>query len=102
MEKKLVMRDACLHTGNGGTIRLKAAFFSGRILFECYEPSTLLSYLTKGQFAGSLSPDTYLCGVVIPGEGAFIELRDQFGSLAHDVIKMNDAQANELLIDRIW
>ena len=72
----------------------------GVTLIECSEAAALLNYLdTERDF--KFSPECYLRGVVIPGEGAFFDLFDSFGSSARNVVHLSEKQSHDLILSRI-
>ena len=72
----------------------------GTTLIQCYEPQEMMNYFDVGDEV-RLSSDCYIKGAVVPGEGAFFDLFDSFGTLINDVISLNDQEADELLFSRI-
>lgn len=98
----MMMHPACLRTEDGQGIPLQVATWEGTTLLECRDPQAFLRQVAEGRSELSLSPDTYLRGVVIPGEGAFFQLRDPFGLVADDVLSLGEEEARLRLLDRIW
>lgn len=73
----------------------------GVTLLQCFEPAVLLSYLNVNRDYKLLGEECYVKGVAIPGEGAFFDLFDAFGSLTRDIVRLTDQQSEELILSRI-
>ncbi|HZE96327.1 MAG TPA: hypothetical protein VE981_04840 [Planctomycetota bacterium] len=92
-----------LHTRSGTRIPVRVETSrEGKTLVECHEPGPFLEHITEGRVRGPLGPDTILRGVVIPLEGATFTLFDQFGVVADEIVRLNDEEAHQRLLDALW
>ena len=96
------MKQVFLHTDQGRSIPLLVATCDDNIVLECREPGDFLKHLTDTPHSADLAPDVYLRGVIIPEEGAFFQLRDRFGTLVYEIVRLSHPQAKRLLLERIW
>ena len=70
----------------------------GVALIECSEPLAFMTYL---DIKGKVNANCYLRGIAIPGEGAFFDLFDRFGSIMRDVMRLSDKKSKDLLLSKI-
>ncbi len=96
------MKQVLLHTDQGRSIPLLMATSDDNIVLECREPRDFLKHLTDTPHPPDLAPDVYLRGVIVPEEGAFFQLRDRFGTLVDEIVRLSDTQALRLILERIW
>ena len=100
--REQTMRHVLLHTDQGRSIPLLMATHDDNIVLECREPGDFLNHVANFSHPAELAPDVYLRSVTIPEEGAFFQLRDQFGTLVDEIVRLSNPQAKRLLLDRIW
>lgn len=101
MNDLLPMRSAILEADGGERIPLQVARHEDRLLLECWEPGRFLALVCARPGPHALPPDTYLRGVVIPGEGAIFQLLDPLGVVVEEAGRLNCHQADRLVLDRI-
>lgn len=90
-----------LHTEYGEQVPVTLARVSGNVLLECHTPEPFLRQASGGRIDGTLAPGTFVRGVVIQ-EGAIFQLRDAFGLVADEVLRLTREEARGRLLDRIW
>ena len=96
------MKQVVLRTADGIDLPVSVAESGPKRLVECREAATFLRHISGNRCDPELSPDTFLRGVVIPGEGAFFQLRDVFGVVADDVCRLTDSEVRETLSGILW
>ena len=95
------MRPQSLTTDDGETISVQVSTSDNTTLIECQNPRSFLHHITHGKWSASLTPDTYLRGCVLPNEGALFCLCDQFGTVADDIVRLTNEEAQRLIFDRL-
>ena len=95
------MRPRSLTLDDGETIAVQISTSEDTTLIECQNPRPFLQYITHGRWSASLTPDTYLRGCVLPKEGALFCLCDQFGTVADDIVRLTNEEAQTLIFDRL-
>jgi hypothetical protein len=95
------MQPLSLHLDDGDTIPVHVSTADNTTLIECQDPMPFLEHITHGRWSTSLTPDTYLRGCVLPNEGALFCLCDQFGTIADDIVRLTNQEAQELILDRL-
>src|SRR5436190_6459499 len=95
------MRPKSLTLADGGTISVQVSTSDNTTLIECLNPHPFLRHITRGRWSASLTPDTYLRGCVLPKEGALFCLCDQFGTVADDIVRLTNEEAQQLIFDRL-
>ncbi len=93
------MRLAYLHSGEDRRIPVYLADFEDKTLIECHEAGSFLQHITSKN--ASISPESYIRGVVLPGEGSVFQLLDQFGTVCEEVARLDEAGTSRLL-QEIW
>jgi len=95
------MHPRSLHLPDGETIAVQISTSDNTTLIECQNPRPFLEHITHGRWSASLTPDTYLRGCVLPNEGALFCLCDQFGTVADDIVRLTNEEAQHLILDRL-
>ena len=95
------MQPHSLHLDDGETIPVQVSTSENTTLIECQNPRPFLEHITHGRWSASLTPDTYLRGCVLPNEGALFCLCDQFGTVADDIVRLTNEEAQRLIFDRL-
>ena len=97
------LNPAVLYTPEGGSILINAKQWNGRWFLECNDARAMLEHIHGERLQASFGSGTKVRGVVIPGEGAFFELFDQFGSLVDEVVQLDDSEARKRILDvMVW
>lgn len=97
----MIMHPRSLHLDGGESISVNVARTDKTTLIECQNPRPFLEHITHGRWSAALTPDTYLRGCILPNEGALFTLCDQFGTVADEIVRLTNKEAQELIFDRL-
>ena len=95
------MQTAHLVTDAQDAIPVKLASSDDATLLECDAPGRFLAHVTEGRWRQPLAPGAYLRGIVVPREGAVFSLCGPLGLLADEVVRLSEADARRLVLDRL-
>ena len=98
------MKAATISSQEHGGIEITAEEWHGKVFIECFDVVSLLAHLGQtltSEQAAMLGEDTFLRGVIIPSEGAFFDLMDQFGVRKVDIINLSAQDAARKVLELI-
>lgn len=92
------MRPVVLREADGNEIPVRTAPSGRKILFESAEAAAFLRHVTLGD-GRSLPPRALLRGVIVPDEGAFVEVYDSFGRVEEHFLRWDDERTRQLVME---
>ena len=91
------MTDVHLIGSDGTPFPVSVAADRDRVFIECREPALFLRRMRPDRFPSTLPSDHYLRGVVIDRAEAHFQLRDAFGAVADDILRLSPVEVEALL-----
>jgi hypothetical protein len=95
------MQTVHLLTDAQDPIPVKLASSDDATLLECHAADRFLAHVTEGRWRQPLAPGAYLRGIVVPREGAVFSLCGPLGLLEDEVVRLSEADARRLVLDRL-